>query len=227
MDDFSEAIRLDPKFADAYLQRARTYLALGDPYQAGADADRALALAPANPAVHHVRTLAALNKKNLDKALEALTEAIRLDPQNAQWLTDRGVVFYQKKDLDSAIADYTRAIALDNRLAKAWYNRGIAHFARNVKDKVYVAGYRGAAAGSDPALTDLDQAVALDPLHAGARFNRGMVYLQRGALEAAAADFEATLRLDPADAAAQQYLHYVRERKTDQARTVPARRGEG
>ena len=52
--------------------------------------------------------------------------AIRLSPQNAYLLYDRGCLFAQQlKDYQRAVADFTQALHADLHMAEAYYNRGI------------------------------------------------------------------------------------------------------
>jgi Flp pilus assembly protein TadD len=46
------------------------------------------------------------------EALDALTEAIQLDPESAEAYSYRGVAYYQLGDYDSALEGYDKAIAL-------------------------------------------------------------------------------------------------------------------
>ena len=52
----------------------------------------------------------------MDAALADLTEAIRLNPNDANAYNLRGVVYLEKRDTERAIADYTEAIRLDPNL---------------------------------------------------------------------------------------------------------------
>ena len=54
-----------------------------------------------------------------DKAIADYTEAIRLNPKDAEERCNRGSVRYAKGEYDKAIADCTEAIRLDPRLAAA------------------------------------------------------------------------------------------------------------
>lgn len=57
--------------------------------------------------------------------LSDLTDAIRLNPQNAYLYYNRGNIHVQRQDYGRAIEDYSRAIDLDPNLAEAYYNRGL------------------------------------------------------------------------------------------------------
>jgi tetratricopeptide (TPR) repeat protein len=90
--DFSEAIRLNPRFAAAYTNRAFAWLNKREYVKAIADLDQAIRLNPKNPAAYTNRALAWNVKGEYVKAIADYEEAIRLDPQcvlaycNLAWL---------------------------------------------------------------------------------------------------------------------------------------------
>ena len=51
------------------------------------------------------------DKGDFDGAIAAYTEAIRLNPQNAQSYSGRGLAYLRKGEWDKAIADFTEAIS--------------------------------------------------------------------------------------------------------------------
>ena len=95
--EYNEAIRLTPKYAQAYFNRGNAYR--GTAYDHKGDADRAIA---------------------------NYSEAIRLDSNYPYAYNNRGNAYYHKGDDDRAIADYSEAIRLDPKYAQAYFNRGIA-----------------------------------------------------------------------------------------------------
>ena len=63
----------------------------------------------------------------LDKAIEDLTEAIRLNPKMADSYNSRGVVFSDTARFKKAIMDFHKAILLDPNHALAYYNRSLVY----------------------------------------------------------------------------------------------------
>lgn len=64
-----------------------------------------------------------------------LEHAVRMAPDNAYLVYNRGNIFLQRKEYREAEADYTRAIGLDGRLAEAYFNRGLCRLhLQNVAD---------------------------------------------------------------------------------------------
>ena len=63
-------------------------------------------------------------KGDFDKAIADYTQAIRLDPKDAEAHFGRGCSYSKKGDHDKAIADFTDAIRLNPKHADAYHNRG-------------------------------------------------------------------------------------------------------
>jgi tetratricopeptide (TPR) repeat protein len=84
-----------------------------------------------------------LRKNDIDGAISAYSEAIRVNPKNAQAWTNRGARFRSKKEYKRAIDDHTRAIELDRNHKDAWFNRGYVYQEIGDRDKA-IADYRQA-----------------------------------------------------------------------------------
>jgi Flp pilus assembly protein TadD len=67
------------------------------------------------------------DKGDFEGAIAAYTEAIRLNPQNAQPYSGRGHAYLRKGDWDKAITDCNQAIQLDPMMAEAYCTRGGSH----------------------------------------------------------------------------------------------------
>jgi tetratricopeptide (TPR) repeat protein len=146
--DFTEAIRLDPKYALAYANRGAAYVNKGDSDKAIADCTEAIRLDPKYALAYANRGAAYGTKGETDKAIVELTEAIRLDPKDAEVFNKRGVAHLIKGEHDKAIADYTEAIRLNPRDVGAYYSRGSAYCDKGDYDK---------------AVTDFREAVHIAP----------------------------------------------------------------
>lgn len=164
--DSTEAIRISPNNASYYDGRATDYCDYGDEERAIADSKEALRREPYNQ--HYVDRLADFynhfgvqhqKKKDLNKAIMCVTEAIRLRPNDAQHYSNRGNYYVTMDDYPAALSDFEKAVQLDpsntdargqlKQLAVAvYYNRGIKQYnLKNYKD----------------ALADFEKAVQIDP----------------------------------------------------------------
>jgi len=79
--DLSEAIRLDPKYAEAYYLRGVTYRNKGDLDRAIADYSEAIRLDPKLAGAYNNRGNAYKDKGDSDHAIADFSEAIRLAPE--------------------------------------------------------------------------------------------------------------------------------------------------
>lgn len=115
---------------------------------------------------------AAANTKASDKemAIADYTQAIKLDPKNAENYFRRGNAYSLQKKYDLAIADYDQTIKLASSGSSSRNNRDLSHAYDN----------RGIAYDClqkyDLALADYNQAILLNPNNAQAYNNRGLRY---------------------------------------------------
>jgi tetratricopeptide (TPR) repeat protein len=135
IEDYTEAIRLKLGFGLAHLNRASSYARTEHPDLAIEDYGLAIhAFDPGIPTnVVHL-TMALSRRGDLharrgeyDLAIKDYTEAIRLDPQDAEACRRRGNAYVGKGDLPRAIADFGAAIKIDPRNPVHYTNRAAAY----------------------------------------------------------------------------------------------------
>ena len=127
IEDYDEAIRLDPKYAGAYHSRGQAYGLLGQYERAIEDFDEAIRLDPQYAKAYNNRGNAYQELGQYERAIEDYDEAIRLDPQDAVTYHNRGYAYHNLGQYERAIEDYDEAIRLDPQYAKAYNNRGLAY----------------------------------------------------------------------------------------------------
>jgi tetratricopeptide (TPR) repeat protein len=120
-------------------------------------------------------------KKELDMALGDYNEAIRINPNAAYVVNNRGSVWAAKKEYDKAIADYNEAIRLDPKFAGAYAGRGNAWAAKQEYGK---------------AIPDYNKAIRLDPKYVYAYTGRGNAWAAKKEYDKAIADYNEVLRLE-------------------------------
>ncbi len=106
---FTEAIRLDPKLANAYTDRGVAYEGKGDLDKAIADYAEAIRLDPKTALAYYNRGIAYAKKRDVDKAIADYTEAIRLDPKLVQAYCNRATAYEKKGDNARAEEDFAQA----------------------------------------------------------------------------------------------------------------------
>jgi tetratricopeptide (TPR) repeat protein len=228
---YTEAIKLYPRYAGAYAGRGRAYDRKGDYDRAMADAGEALSIDPNIALAYNVRGNAYLNKKDYDRAIADYSAAIRIDPNYTPAYNNRGNAYLNKKDYDRAIADYSAAIRIDPNYANTYNDRGVAYQNKEDYDRA-IADYsealridpnhafaynnRGNAYQNkedyDRAIVDYTEAIRIDPNHAYAYNNRGGAYFNKKDYDRAIADYSEAIRIDPDFALAKNNLELARIR---------------
>jgi lipoprotein NlpI len=128
IQDYDEAIRLNPDLAVSFYGRGDSYDHKGDFDHAIQDESEAIRLNPKFSYAYDARGRAQRNKGDFDEAIEDYSEAIRLNPNYALAFNNRGDSYRSKEDYDHAIRDFNEAIRLNPKLASAYGNRGFVYF---------------------------------------------------------------------------------------------------
>jgi uncharacterized protein (TIGR02145 family) len=154
---------------------------------------------------------------NPDRAIKDYTEAIRQEPDVAEYYERRGYAYRSKKEYDIAIADYTEAIRLAPKETSSYFFRGLVYQEDKKDNDRAIADYNQVIrlnpddAGAynnlgnaykdkgdyDRAFAGYNQAIQLSPNFALAYSNRGLAYADNGDYDRAFADYNQAIRLDP------------------------------
>jgi tetratricopeptide (TPR) repeat protein len=173
IEDYTQAIRLNPDYAAAYYQRGRILSKLGDDQGAIKDYIKGLELDPFAYTPNR-------------EVAEEYIKSLQISPKDADAYYRRGLVRYSLKDTQGAIKDYNQAIRLNPNMAEAYVDRGLARppsehqqaiedynqaiqLNPNMAEAYY---YRGRASNN---VDDLTQAIRLDPNLAEAYLVRSLI----------------------------------------------------
>lgn len=121
-------------------------------------------------------------KGDLNAAIAAFNQAIKIDAQNAPAYYNRGLAYSLQNKLNEAISDYSQAIQIDPKYKEAYYQRG---------------SLKGQQGNFDEAINDFSEVIKLDPKYAPAYYNRGHVKYFNGDLNGALDEINQALGLDP------------------------------
>ncbi len=182
--DYTEAVKLDPQLAKAFLNRAVVHFHLKDYDAAIADSTQAIKINPQYAEAYHNRGTAYGSKGNYTEALADIDQALKINPQLAEAYFSRGVINNALGENDLAIADYTRAVKLDPQQARAYHNRGLGYY----RNKDYHL-----------AISDFTQAISLTPNEFMGYWARGGVYADKKEYDRAIADLTKAISLAPTD----------------------------
>ncbi len=172
---FSEAIRLQPDFAEALNNRGAVKANQGDLTGALEDFNESIRLLSDEATAFSNRGNVRKRQGDLKGAIKDYNKAIRIDPEYAAAFSNRGNAFNSMGDLKRAIRDYTKAVRLDPDYAAGFYNRGVVH---------------QTGGNHDGAIKDYSEAIRLDPDYAKAWYNRARVHEEKGEFAVAIADYQ-------------------------------------
>ena len=144
----------------------------------------------------------------MDEAITAYQQAIKLDPTYQAAYANLGVVYYQQQQYDLAASQYEKALELAPDDGEVAYNLGVLYLQQALSQE------------STPdllvkAVTQLQQARDMSPQLAEPHFSLGVAYMASGQNQAAIEAFEIYLSLASnqdtrAKQEAEQYLQRLR-----------------
>jgi tetratricopeptide (TPR) repeat protein len=196
-----------------YFQGQKRYYDYSQPNRAFLSFDQAVAWRPTEFRHQHMLGLVALEIGQMDRAEVALSECVRLHPNNAAALRLVGQVLYWRDKVAAGVVYLRRAIALDplHADAYAWLSRSLQQLGRS-------------GAGTEPeayaeAVETWQQALAFAPENAQYLRGLGLAYSETGKLYEAVEILERAIRLHPNDGIALGNLGaiYLRQNRVDKA----------
>ncbi len=191
--EFDKAVNADPKSSAAYEWRGRTRLRMTGSLEPISDFDQALKLNPRNTGALNSRGSTYLGVGDLGRALADYNAVLALDPSNAAAYAFRGLTYSQMGDSKRGLEDIATAIKIAPNFPPSYGNMG----------QIYSFQLRQ----YDKALDAFNKQLQLDPVGTSPFFHsRGWAYLNLGDDDAALADFNRALVINPANGNALGYL---------------------
>ncbi len=185
IQDFNQAIQLNPSYGDAYNNRADARYLQKDYKGAIEDISQFIRINPNNSLAYFNRAQARSKLGDEQGASEDHKKGLQVNPSNAEEYVYRGTTRFYLGDKQGAIADFNEALRINPNSALAYGSRGVAR--RELGD------YQGAIA-------DFNEVLRINP-------NSALAYNQRGNArtylkddQGAIADFNQALRINPNDA---------------------------
>ena len=181
--EYSQAIRLEPKYARAYFCRALVYYLQHD-WDKAVDFTHAIQIDPKYARAWLIRGASLQAEGRADKAIADYTEAIRLDPTTPDVFGNpdcvaieayigRGLAYASRGALDKAIADYTMVIRFYPE------RRRLLPAGDGLRPRRWL----------DKAIADFTGPSATHPTSAAVYTNRGVAYWELGQADKANQDF--------------------------------------
>jgi tetratricopeptide (TPR) repeat protein len=117
LEDYNQAIALNPGFANAYNNRGIIYRIKGEYDLAIKDYDQSISLDRNVPATYYNRAMAYGDKQDYDRALADLDTVLWFNDRNSLALYARGVVRLKKGDTQAGDADIAAAKSINPNVA--------------------------------------------------------------------------------------------------------------
>jgi tetratricopeptide (TPR) repeat protein len=118
--DFDRTIQLNPRYTNAYYNRAELRYRNEDYQGAIEDYSQAIKLGPPDAAMYNGRGHAFYRMERFGDALRDYGESIKLDPSNPDPLINRGDTYADLGQYGEAAADYRAAVKVDPENARAF-----------------------------------------------------------------------------------------------------------
>ncbi len=118
---------------------------------------------------------------NFTKALEVITEAQQMRPDDLDLISTKGDILGESGDIEGAIEEWTRFIDKAPALFYGYYRRGF---------------FEDNSERTDDALSDYDMAIMLDPTYAYAYLGKGDMLMRKGDNDKALETYRKVVELD-------------------------------
>ena len=112
IEDFDEAIRINPKDAVAYFNRGNAYHSLNKKKRAIEDFDKAIRLNPNFAEAYHNQGTTYRDLGQFERAIEDYDQAINLNPKDTVAYNNRGNAYKLQGKKAEAMADFEKCITL-------------------------------------------------------------------------------------------------------------------
>jgi tetratricopeptide (TPR) repeat protein len=226
IQEFSKAIRLNPKYHFAYFMRAIAYEQAQEFRMSLADYNQAILLNSKYSVAYYNRANLKSDKlKDVQGALTDFNQAILLNRKYSKAYNNRAVLKDEAlNDGQGALTDFNQAILLNRKDSLAYNNRAIlkkdklndeqgalADFNQAIllNTRFFVAYYNRAILKKNKlndiqgALKDYDQAILLNSKYSEAYYNRAILkYEKLNDIQGALADYNQAILLNPKDSEA-------------------------
>ncbi|MDX1919167.1 MAG: tetratricopeptide repeat protein [Candidatus Caenarcaniphilales bacterium] len=135
LEKYSQAVKEDPKNAEAYFYKGLAEEKTDDYKGALVDYDKAIELKPKEADYYNNRAVIKGLTDNFKGAVDDLDEAIKLNDKEPEYYMNRGINKSGLNQLAQATEDLDKAIELKADYADAYFNRGVLYGKIEALDK--------------------------------------------------------------------------------------------
>ena len=205
IEDFTQAIKINSNYAEAYLKRGNARYYLGDYQGTIEDYNQAIIINPNYAEAYNSRGCARYSSGDPQEAIKDFTQAIEINPNYAKAYSNRGNARSYLGDYQAAIEDCNQAIKINPNHATAYNNRGNAH---------------SDFGDYQEAIEDYNQAIKINPNYVHAYFNRGFALDELEDYQAAIKDYTQAIKINPDYADAYNNRGLVRSKLEDKQEAI-------
>ncbi|MFB2878872.1 tetratricopeptide repeat protein [Floridanema aerugineum] len=203
IENFNQAIQLNPKYAQAYYERADARFHLADYKGSLEDATQAIQLNPNYAEAYKRRCGVEANLKNYQAAIEDCTQAIKINPVYGEAYVNRASTYYAMGEHQKSMEDATQAIRLNSQDTLAYIVRGLV---REKLNDLYGAN------------EDYSLVIKLDPNDTRAYINRSNLHRKQGKYQEAIEDANQVIKIKPENS----FAYYNRALSYQELNNKPA-----
>lgn len=219
IQDYSMAIKTNPQFQGAYINRGSTYLELQEYSLALEDLTQAIELDATSALAYTDRGNIYYSLGQIPEAFADYDRALEIDPEFALAYENRGAVSANLGQYQKAISDFEKAIEIDPSDAQIYNNLGLAYAGLQEREKSVAAYEKAISINPDfakaynnlgtlymmneeyqTAIKNFDRATSLQPGFSLAHFNTGLCYAQLGDYKSSLRSYDQSIFLEPQNA---------------------------
>jgi tetratricopeptide (TPR) repeat protein len=194
ISNYTKALEINPRDAEAYYNRGVVYNRKGQYDEAISDFTKALEINARDADAYYNRGIVHNRKSQYNEAISDFSKALEINPRYADAYYNRGIAYNKKGQYDQAISDYNKALEINPRFAEAYKSRGSTYDDKGQYDE---------------AISDYNKALEIDPRDAWTYYNRGVVYERKDQYDQAISDYDKALEINPICAEAYNNLAWL------------------
>lgn len=183
LEELDTLLAKEPNTARAYSLKALAYMELKQVDKAIENAQKAVGLGPDDSYTHHVLSMVYLNlTTDYKKAEASVREALRLNPEDAEYFETMAVIKINKREYAEALTYSEKGLQIDPQNADCLSTRALA------LSKLGKSRY---------ADDNVKEALKIDPENSSTLVKTGWVYLEKGDYKKALETFKDALKTNP------------------------------
>ncbi len=196
IDDWTQVIKINPNYANAYYYRGVIRYELGDKQGAIDDYSQAIKINPNDALIYYKRGFIRSILEDQQGAIDDYSQAIKINPNYHHAYHFRGLTHRKLGNNQNAIDDYTQALKIKPNDKFTYYFRGAA---------------RSKLGDKQGAIDDYTQAININPNYANAYYNRGVARAELGDKQGAILDYRKAADIYKKEGNETQYQNAIKQ----------------